>query len=97
MNHFPGVVRLAAQLDYEVNKKHNLTVRVRDPLSGLYSDSFLAVDVLDVNDNAPLFEKMVFETQVSEAAHIGQVVLQVFFSIILNRLSKIFYVNLCIR
>ncbi|KAM4607873.1 cadherin-23 isoform 2-T2 [Polymixia lowei] len=51
-----GWVRLRAGLDYELMRRFTLTVLARDG-GGEETTGRLRVNVLDVNDNAPLFQK----------------------------------------
>ncbi|KAB7505675.1 Fat-like cadherin-related tumor suppressor-like protein [Armadillidium nasatum] len=46
-------------------------------LSELHSDTHIAVNVIDVNDNPPHFQKIKFFGEVSEAAPIGHTILKV--------------------
>ena len=53
INASTGVVTLVQLLDFEIIQQYTLTVTVSD---GLFSDSLiLTITVLDVNDNAPVF------------------------------------------
>ncbi|XP_047739370.1 fat-like cadherin-related tumor suppressor homolog, partial [Hyalella azteca] len=72
-----GVLQVARPLDYEAQRWHNLTVRVRDPVIGVYADALVIVAVTDVNDNAPRFPAPVLRAAVSEAAVPGTVVARV--------------------
>lgn len=72
-----GVVQTAALLDYENIKSHQVTVRARDPKTGIHSDAQITISLTDANDNPPRFTRDVYRGQISEAAVLGQVVLQV--------------------
>ncbi|KAH7969848.1 hypothetical protein HPB52_022369 [Rhipicephalus sanguineus] len=68
-----GVVTTRVALDREAVPFYNFTVRVRD--DGLLSSSaWVYVEVLDVNDNPPVFEHSRYQLQVPEDAIAGTVV-----------------------
>lgn len=61
-----GVLSSAAELDYEKKQSHSMTIKVSD--SGtpqLSSTTSVTVDVLDCNDNRPLFEKKDYTFEVN--------------------------------
>uniref|UniRef100_A0A3B4DCD8 FAT atypical cadherin 3a n=1 Tax=Pygocentrus nattereri TaxID=42514 RepID=A0A3B4DCD8_PYGNA len=72
-----GVISVTAPLDYETNPAHRLIVRATDCLTGARAEVDVEVMVLDVNDNAPVFEQPVYNAVISEAAMIGTPALQV--------------------
>ncbi|XP_046644672.1 fat-like cadherin-related tumor suppressor homolog isoform X5 [Daphnia pulicaria] len=75
-----GTVRLARRLDFEDRSVYNLTVRAKDRGSpSLSSEAYLAVEVVDVNENlyAPRFEDFVTEASVRENAPPGTLVAKV--------------------
>ncbi|KAI0236856.1 Protein dachsous [Lamellibrachia satsuma] len=50
-----GLIKTTEKLDYETTTQHNLTVEVTD---GVYTDvAVVTVDVLDTNDNNPVFSQ----------------------------------------
>nr|XP_033783043.1 protocadherin-1 isoform X2 [Geotrypetes seraphini] len=65
-------------LDREQRDSYDLTIRVQDggnpPRA---SSALLRITILDMNDNAPKFEKMSYEAELSENSPIGHSVLQV--------------------
>ncbi|KAL3188531.1 hypothetical protein MRX96_003491 [Rhipicephalus microplus] len=68
-----GVVTTRVALDREAVPFYNFTVKVRD--DGLLSSSaWVYVEVLDVNDNPPVFEHSSYQLQVLEDAVAGTVV-----------------------
>ncbi|KAK8777746.1 hypothetical protein V5799_020911, partial [Amblyomma americanum] len=68
-----GVITTLVALDREAVPFYNFTVRARD--DGLLSSSaWVYVEVLDVNDNPPVFEQTLYQVQVSEDAVAGTVV-----------------------
>ncbi|KAJ8335644.1 hypothetical protein SKAU_G00389860 [Synaphobranchus kaupii] len=73
-----GLLRLAAPLDYESAASHAVTVRAADRgLPGLSSTQTLTVSVLDVNDQAPAFERSLYNATVKENRDPGEPVIQV--------------------
>ncbi|XP_035289609.1 protocadherin Fat 3-like [Anguilla anguilla] len=76
-----GVVRLAKSLDYEEQQFYNLTVQAIDngkPVA-LRSNSFVEVEVVDVNENlyAPYFSNFALKASVKENSRIGTSVFKV--------------------
>lgn len=73
-----GVLRVAGPLDREVRANYTLRVSARDRGEPIRSSSqSVEVLVLDVNDNAPVFEPRQYSASVAENASIGASVLQV--------------------
>ncbi|XP_052738209.1 fat-like cadherin-related tumor suppressor homolog isoform X2 [Bicyclus anynana] len=72
-----GHVSLAAPLDRERAAAYALEVRARDRgVPALESAAPLAVEVLDANDNPPLFERANYSAVVQEDRPLGHVVLR---------------------
>ncbi|KAJ8412620.1 hypothetical protein AAFF_G00129560 [Aldrovandia affinis] len=76
-----GAIRLAKELDYEDQQFYNLTVQASDngqPIS-LHSNSFVEVEVVDVNENlyAPYFSDIALKASVKENSRIGTSVFKV--------------------
>uniref|UniRef100_A0A8R1E152 Cadherin domain-containing protein n=1 Tax=Caenorhabditis japonica TaxID=281687 RepID=A0A8R1E152_CAEJA len=67
VDRFTGVIHLASPLDYETRKEHTLRLRVTDGQFDTRTN--LTIFVSDVNDNAPVFTKNFYATQVSPAAY----------------------------
>ncbi|KAL6045189.1 hypothetical protein STEG23_013880, partial [Scotinomys teguina] len=62
-----GLLRTAGPLDYEVKTQHILTLVAHDGgTPALSSSQTLTVTVLDVNDEAPVFKQLLYETSVKE-------------------------------
>ena len=72
-----GVVYVTSSLDYEVKQFHQLTLRATDSRGGGYSEAILLINVLDVNDCAPIFTQESYTVEVSEALPGGSMILQV--------------------
>lgn len=62
-----GLLRTACPLDYEAKTQHMLTLVAQDGgTPALSASQTLTVTVLDVNDETPLFKKLVYEASVRE-------------------------------
>ncbi|XP_043112460.1 protocadherin gamma-A3-like isoform X3 [Puntigrus tetrazona] len=61
-----GVVSVLGEIDHEKDVKFELTVEARDQ-GGLTDSSKIALEVVDVNDNAPVINTMSFSSTVSES------------------------------
>ncbi|XP_074833686.1 cadherin EGF LAG seven-pass G-type receptor 2 isoform X2 [Carettochelys insculpta] len=74
-----GSIDLLSQLDYELSKEHTLRIRAQDggrpPLSNI--SGLVTIQVLDVNDNAPIFVSTPFQATVLENVPLGYSVLHV--------------------
>ncbi|XP_014881598.1 protocadherin alpha-8-like, partial [Poecilia latipinna] len=69
---------LQKQLDREIAAKHKLRLTAMDGgKPAKYGDIEISVDVLDVNDNSPLFTKETYSVTVDENIPIGTVIFQV--------------------
>ncbi|XP_061658390.1 protocadherin Fat 3-like isoform X4 [Syngnathoides biaculeatus] len=73
-----GTISVLYPLDYETAPYYRLAARATDTLTGARSEVDVDVVVLDVNDNAPTFQKPAYSAVVPENAMIGTSVLQVF-------------------
>ncbi|XP_058040716.1 protocadherin-16 isoform X4 [Ahaetulla prasina] len=77
LNPSTGALSIVRGLDREEVSQYNLTVMATDHGSPRHSTTqLLLVQVLDVNDETPTFEKSVYEGQVSENLPAGVPVLQ---------------------
>ncbi|XP_062333208.1 protocadherin gamma-A3-like isoform X22 [Osmerus eperlanus] len=65
-----GIISVTGQIDYEKYKKYEVRVEAKDQ-GGLTDSSKVIIDVVDVNDNAPLINVMSFSSPVSEDAPSG--------------------------
>uniref|UniRef100_A0A8C3SPD9 Cadherin domain-containing protein n=1 Tax=Chelydra serpentina TaxID=8475 RepID=A0A8C3SPD9_CHESE len=74
-----GVIDVVSQLDYELSKEYTLRIRAQDggrpPLSNI--SGLVTIQVLDVNDNAPIFVSTPFQSTVLENVPLGYSVLHV--------------------
>ncbi|XP_053172608.1 cadherin EGF LAG seven-pass G-type receptor 2 [Scomber japonicus] len=74
-----GKMDLVSHLDYEANKEYTLRIRAQDggrpPLSNI--SGLVTVQVLDVNDNAPIFVSTPFQATVLENVPLGYSVIHI--------------------
>ncbi|XP_062320603.1 cadherin EGF LAG seven-pass G-type receptor 2 isoform X2 [Osmerus eperlanus] len=74
-----GKMDLVSQLDYEANKEYTLRIRAQDggrpPLSNI--SGLVTVQVLDVNDNAPIFVSTPFQATVLENVPVGYSIIHI--------------------
>ena len=71
-----GLITTLVTLDREEDPQYVLSVRVEDH-GGLFANTTVTVNVMDQNDNAPMFLQPRYEAFVSESADIGTPVVQV--------------------
>ncbi|XP_067288971.1 protocadherin gamma-A6-like isoform X7 [Pseudorasbora parva] len=70
LNETTGVITLNGLLDYEKAKKYEIGIEAKDQ-GGLGNSAKVIVDLIDVNDNAPVISVMSFSNPVSEDAPLG--------------------------
>ncbi|XP_028431059.1 cadherin EGF LAG seven-pass G-type receptor 2 isoform X2 [Perca flavescens] len=74
-----GKMDLVSQLDYEANKEYTIRIRAQDggrpPLSNI--SGLVTVQVLDVNDNAPIFVSTPFQATVLENVPLGYSIIHI--------------------
>ena len=69
------IVSTTRKLDYEKNKQFSVVIEATDEKNICHkSRAVLLINVLDVNDNAPIFEKAKYQARVSEKAQKGTLV-----------------------
>ena len=73
----PGVVTVAAPLDYETYTQYQLTVRATDAKTTSFGEINVDVAVLDVNDVPPIFNQSLYLGEISEDAPIDSSVISV--------------------
>lgn len=71
-----GVLTVTNPLDYESQTMHVLTVRATDSVTGAFSEASIEIEVEDVNDNAPVFSKLMYSVNMDEGLPVGTSVLQ---------------------
>ncbi|PWA33432.1 hypothetical protein CCH79_00020960, partial [Gambusia affinis] len=70
-----GVLSVAGDIDFEKDKKYEIRIDAKDQ-GGLTDSSKVIIDVVDVNDNAPVINVMSFTSPVSEDSPPGTTVAQ---------------------
>uniref|UniRef100_H2ZGK9 Uncharacterized protein n=1 Tax=Ciona savignyi TaxID=51511 RepID=H2ZGK9_CIOSA len=75
INQDSGEIRLIAHVDFESDQSYVLTVSASDRSSPLSTDCAVRIDIIDVNDNSPIFSSLSYQTDVSEDAEIGRVII----------------------
>uniref|UniRef100_A0A8C8D4R5 Cadherin, EGF LAG seven-pass G-type receptor 2 n=1 Tax=Oncorhynchus tshawytscha TaxID=74940 RepID=A0A8C8D4R5_ONCTS len=74
-----GKMDLVSQLDYEANKEYTIRIRAQDggrpPLSNI--SGLVTVQVLDVNDNTPIFVSTPFQATVLENVPVGYSIIHI--------------------
>uniref|UniRef100_A0A3P9B854 FAT atypical cadherin 2 n=1 Tax=Maylandia zebra TaxID=106582 RepID=A0A3P9B854_9CICH len=61
-----GVLTVTNPLDYESQTMHVLIVRATDSVTGAFSEASIEIEVEDVNDNAPVFSKLMHNVNIAE-------------------------------
>ncbi|XP_008066005.1 protocadherin Fat 2 [Carlito syrichta] len=67
MNSYSGLISTQKNLDHEKISSYQLKIRGSN-MAGAFADVVVLVDIIDENDNAPIFLKSTFVGQISEAA-----------------------------
>ncbi|XP_029297728.1 LOW QUALITY PROTEIN: protocadherin Fat 2 [Cottoperca gobio] len=75
-----GVLTVTNLLDYESQAMHVLTVRASDSVTGAFSEASIEIEVEDVNDNVPVFSKLIYPVTIVEGLPIDTSVIQLFAS-----------------
>uniref|UniRef100_A0A3Q2ZLK4 FAT atypical cadherin 3b n=1 Tax=Kryptolebias marmoratus TaxID=37003 RepID=A0A3Q2ZLK4_KRYMA len=74
-----GSISVADDLDFEVCKDFYITVEAWDSGSPpLSTATMVIIELMDVNDNAPVFDQGIYNVLISEDASVGQTVTRVF-------------------
>ncbi|XP_036933428.1 protocadherin gamma-A11-like [Acanthopagrus latus] len=68
-----GTISVSGQIDFEKNRKYEVRVEAKD-YGGLIGTSKVIIDVVDINDNAPVINIMSFSSPLSEDAPPGTTV-----------------------
>uniref|UniRef100_A0A3Q1I2B7 Cadherin domain-containing protein n=1 Tax=Anabas testudineus TaxID=64144 RepID=A0A3Q1I2B7_ANATE len=68
-----GVLSVSGPIDFEKDKKYELRIDAKDQ-GGLTDSSKVVIEVIDVNDNAPVISVMSFTSPVSEDSPLGTTV-----------------------
>lgn len=72
-----GELYLLRRLDYETQQRHSLLISAVDG-AGLSANFSLSVEVQDVNDNPPVFERNEYHVDVPEGAKLDSQVRKIF-------------------
>ncbi|XP_051810367.1 protocadherin gamma-A2-like isoform X4 [Acanthochromis polyacanthus] len=70
INENTGTIYVCGQIDYDKDRKYEVRVEAKDQ-GGLIGASKVVIEVIDVNDNAPVINIMSFSSPVSEDAPPG--------------------------
>ncbi|KAK2849125.1 hypothetical protein Q5P01_008959 [Channa striata] len=65
INEKTGIITITGSIDYEKDKKYELRIEAKDQ-GGFTDSSKVIIEVIDVNDNAPVISVMSFTSPVSE-------------------------------
>uniref|UniRef100_A0A8C9U158 FAT atypical cadherin 3 n=1 Tax=Scleropages formosus TaxID=113540 RepID=A0A8C9U158_SCLFO len=76
INQFTGVITTRRPLDYESVISYVLTMQAYN-MAGMVSNITVNIQVVDENDNAPVFQQLQYVGSISEAAPINSVILNV--------------------
>ena len=74
INPSTGIIMTKQYLDFEKTRFYNLTVQVSNMVS-VKAKATVDIHILDINDNAPKFDKSFFEGNISESAAMGSLIL----------------------
>ena len=75
---FPGIIRVAGNLDYELIRDYVVTVEASDGGSpSLSGTAVVKVTVIDANDNRPIFVQSEYQAVVREDVAVNTSLLQV--------------------
>uniref|UniRef100_A0A8C3G6N7 FAT atypical cadherin 3a n=1 Tax=Cyclopterus lumpus TaxID=8103 RepID=A0A8C3G6N7_CYCLU len=74
LNQYSGVISTQKPLDYETTESYTLIVQATN-MAGMAANATLLIQVVDENDNPPVFHQLHYHGSISEAAPINSVVL----------------------
>nr|XP_057936456.1 protocadherin Fat 3a isoform X2 [Doryrhamphus excisus] len=74
INQYSGVITTQKTLDFETRASYTLTVQATN-MAGLTANATLLIQVLDENDNQPVFKELHYRGRISEAAPVNSIVL----------------------
>uniref|UniRef100_A0A3P8YCB2 FAT atypical cadherin 3a n=1 Tax=Esox lucius TaxID=8010 RepID=A0A3P8YCB2_ESOLU len=74
INQYSGVITTQKSLDFEITVSYTLIVQATN-MAGMASNATLLIQVVDENDNPPVFQFLRYQGSISEAAPINSVVL----------------------
>ncbi|XP_062282139.1 protocadherin beta-16-like [Scomber scombrus] len=73
LDEITGIITLVGQVDYEKDKKYEIVIEAMDQ-GGLTDSSKVQIEIVDVNDNAPVINVMSFSSPVPEDSSSGTTV-----------------------
>ncbi|XP_035505067.2 protocadherin gamma-A1-like [Scophthalmus maximus] len=73
LDEITGTITLSGQVDYEKDKKYEIMIEAMDQ-GGLTDSSKILIEIVDVNDNAPVINVMSFSSPVPEDSPSGTTV-----------------------
>ncbi|XP_069390115.1 protocadherin Fat 3a isoform X7 [Paralichthys olivaceus] len=73
INQYSGVITTRRPLDFETTASYTLIVRATN-MAGMASNATLLIQVVDENDNPPVFQLLHYHGSISEAAPVNSVV-----------------------
>ncbi|XP_034459626.1 protocadherin Fat 3a isoform X4 [Hippoglossus hippoglossus] len=73
INQYSGVITIQRPLDFETTASYTLIVRATN-MAGMASNATLLIQVVDENDNPPVFQLLHYRGSISEAAPVNSVV-----------------------
>ncbi|KAM6933567.1 protocadherin Fat 3-like [Xenentodon cancila] len=74
INQYSGVITTQKPLDYETTASYTLVVQAAN-MAGMVSNATLTIQVVDENDNPPVFQQHHYRGSISEVASVNSVVL----------------------
>uniref|UniRef100_A0A665TAV5 FAT atypical cadherin 3a n=1 Tax=Echeneis naucrates TaxID=173247 RepID=A0A665TAV5_ECHNA len=74
INQYSGVITTQKPLDFETTASYNLIIQATN-MAGMASNATLLIQVVDENDNPPVFQLLHYRGSISEAAPVNSVVL----------------------
>nr|XP_020474749.1 protocadherin Fat 3 isoform X4 [Monopterus albus] len=74
INQYSGVITTQKPLDFESTASYSLIVQATN-MAGMASNATLLIQVVDENDNPPVFQQLHYHGSISEAAPVNSVVL----------------------
>ncbi|XP_060751945.1 protocadherin Fat 3 [Tachysurus vachellii] len=74
INHYTGVIVTQKSLDFETTSSYILVIQAIN-MAGIVSNTTLNIQVIDKNDNSPIFQQLFYTGSISEAAPVNSVVL----------------------
>ncbi|XP_054868346.1 protocadherin Fat 3a isoform X5 [Amphiprion ocellaris] len=74
INQYSGVITTLKTLDYETTASYTLIVQATN-MAGMASNATLVIQIVDENDNPPVFQQLHYHGSISEVAPVNSVVL----------------------